>query len=608
MRRFLPKIIYRDQFAQIVFTLKQIIKIVWRVDPRSIVIIFLISSFWGLLTFPTFYLEKLILDRLVANIGNTAWQQAVYPISFLIVARMLIEIIRNVLGSILYFMRRFAAQNFHIEIELILARKLSELDVLTIEDPVFQDKYNKIEREAGRRAWGLMMPFTDMPNFIFGFISSIGVLWFLHPLVALGAALAVLPTIFVDRKYIRKMYDFDFLIAPRHRIRGHLSHYLIRSKNYMEVRILGLRDYLISRLAKVHREIVDQEKQIEKETESAKVYTYFPSLLFSAGTNIYLAFLVITQKITIGSYELFLRSLLSASSNFSSLTNSFLEIYENYIYVTDLVWYLGLEPRINITGGKKTKGIKEGISLENIWFRYKEDGKWILKGTTASLRAGEKVAIVGENGAGKSTLIKVLARFYDPNKGMVLLDGEDIRSLNYKSYQNKFAILFQDFEDFSFTARESIGFGDIARVDKLEEIKEAARKTGIHQHLESLPLGYDTPLSPHFEKGVNLSGGQWQRVGIARVLFRKNSEIMILDEPTSNVDPEAEEKIFNELYKISKDKILIFVSQRFSTVRRADRILVMDKGTIVESGTHEELMKEKGKYARLFLLQAKGYR
>lgn len=607
MHRLFPKIIYRDQLDQIIFTLKQIVKIVWRVNPKSIIIIFAISAFWGLLTFPTFYLEKLILDRLVANIGNPAWQQPVFSLAFLVIARMLIEILKSVLSSILYFMRRFAAQNFHIQIELILAKKLAELDVLTIEDPVFQDRYNKIEREAGRRAWGLMMPFTDMPNYVFGFISSIGVLWFLHPLIALGAAVVVLPTIFVDRKYIRKMYELDLFVAPLHRVRGHLAHYLIRSRNYLEVRILGLKDYLIDRLAKVHHEVISQEMQIEKQQESAKIYTYFPNLVFSAGVNIYLAFLAITQKITIGSYELFLRSLLSASSNFASLTNSFLEIYENYIYVADLVWFLELEPKIKITGGKKAAGIKKSVLLDNVWFRYKADGKWILRGASAEFFAGEKVAIVGENGSGKSTLIKILTRFYDPDKGKVLQDGEDIKGLNYQDYQNKFAVLFQDFEDFSFSARESIGFGDIERVGKIEEVKEAARKTGIHGHIESLPLGYETPLTPHFHKGVNLSGGQWQRVGIARVLFRQKAEIMILDEPTASVDPEAEEKIFDQLYKISRNKILIFVSQRFSTVRRADRIIVMDKGRVLEQGTHKKLMQQNGKYARLFALQAKGY-
>ncbi len=599
---------YKDEVKQAIFTIRQVAKLLWKINPRLTILIFILSLFWGLLTFPAFYLEKLILDKIVANIGNPVWENVIYSISFLIIGRILIELIRNIISSSLGFFRQYASKNFHIEIELLIASQLSRLDIPTIENPEFQDKFNKIEREAGRRAWGLVMPLTDIPNYLSGFISSVGILYFLHPLVAAGVILVSLPWIFVDRKFIKKWYDFEFEASSKHRIRGHISHYLIRTKNHLELKILKLSHHLISKMRIVHAEVMAGETNIHKQQEFAKTYTYIPSLLFYAGVNIYLVFLAIATKITIGSYELFLRSLLAASQNFSSLTNSFLEIYENYVFVSDLNWFLNLEPVMNSKGGQLPEKIKTGIEIKDVWFKYREDSDWILKGINANFNAGGKIAIVGENGAGKTTLVKILARFYDATLGVVMLDGADIKRLNYPKYQDKFAVLFQDFEDYSFSARESIGFGDIDRIENLTEIKEAAKKTGIHEYIEKLPLGYENPLSPHFYKGVNLSGGQWQRVGIARMLFRQKAEILILDEPTSNVDPEAEEKIFNELMKISKSKILIFVSQRFSTVRRADKILVVDKGQVIEQGSHEQLMKLKGKYARLFNLQAKGYK
>lgn len=608
IKNYLPKIIYRDQFEQVIFTFKQVFSLLWKSNPKFTILIFVLSATWGLLTFPTFYLEKLILDRLVSNLGNPDVESVIYPIAFLITARIIVEILRNALSGFLGFMRNYASKNFHIRIEMILADKLSRLDVTTLEDPEFQDKFNKIDREAGRRAWGLMMPLTDMPNYIFGFISSIGILWFLHPLVALGVILMSVPWVLADRKIIKRWYDFELEIAPYHRIRGHVAHYLIRTQNFLELRILNLRDYLIKRMDEVHGNIVSKEMLIEKDQEKAQVLTYLPSAIFYAGVNIYLVIQALTQRITVGSYELFLRSLLSASQNFSSLTSSFMQLYENYIFVADLNWFLTLESKIKETGGKSITKVKDEIEIKDIWFRYKDDGAWILKGVNTSFKSGEKIAIVGENGAGKSTLIKILSRFYDPTKGSVIVDGKDIKDINYLSYQQKFAILFQNFEDYSFSARESIGFGDVERVNNLEKIKEAAKKSDIHDYIESLPLKYETPLSPNFFKGVQLSGGQWQRIGIARMLFREKAQVLILDEPTSNVDPEAEEKIFNELYKISKDKILIFVSQRFSTVRRADKIIVVDQGKIIEQGTHDELMRKNGKYARLFSLQAKGYK
>lgn len=601
-------VLHKNELNQAIFTIRQVAKLLWKINPRLTVVIFILSLFWGLLTFPAFYLEKLILDKIVENIGNPIWKNVIYSISFLIVGRILIELTRNIISSSLGFFRQYASKNFHIEIELLIAGALSKLDIQTIENPKFQDKFNKIEREAGRRAWGLVMPLTDIPNYLSGFISSVGILYFLHPLVAAGVILVSLPWILVDRKFIKKWYDFEFEISAKHRVRGHIAHYLLRTKNHLELRILDLSRYLISKMRVVHAEVMEGEAKIQKEQEFAKTYTYIPSLLFYAGVNIYLVFLTISAKITVGSYELFLRSLLSASQNFASLTNSFLEIYENYVFVSDLTWFLSLEPLINPKKGKLPGRVMQGIEVKDVWFKYREDSDWILRGVNTSFESGGKIAIVGENGAGKTTLVKVLTRFYDPTSGMVLLDGKNIKSLNYPKYQAKFAVLFQDFEDYSFSAKESIGFGDIERLESLNEIKEAAKKTGIHEYIESLPLGYENPLSPHFHKGVNLSGGQWQRVGIARMLFRKKAEILVLDEPTSNVDPEAEEKIFNELLRISPNKILIFVSQRFSTVRRADKILVVDKGRIIEQGSHEQLMDLKGKYARLFKLQAKGYK
>ncbi|MDO8573729.1 MAG: ABC transporter ATP-binding protein [Candidatus Daviesbacteria bacterium] len=599
---------HKDEFQQAIFTIRQVSKLLWKINPRLTILIFILSLLWGLLTFPAFYLEKLILDRIVENIGSPVWKNVIYSISFLIIGRILIELTRNIISGFLGFFRQYASKNFHIEIELLIAGQLSKLDIPTIEDPEFQDKFNKIEREAGRRAWGLVMPLTDIPNYLAGFISSVGILYFLHPLVAAGVILVSLPWIFVDRKFIKKWYDFEFEVSAKHRIRGHIAHYLIRTKNHLELRILNLSRYLISKMRIVHTEVMTGEAKIHKQQELAKTYTYIPSLLFYAGVNIYLVYLAIGVRISIGSYEFFLRSLLAASQNFSSLTSSFLEIYENYVFVSDLTWFLNLEPVINSKGGILPGKIKTGIEIKDVWFKYREDSDWILKGINATFFEGEKIAVVGENGAGKTTLIKILARFYDATLGTVTLDGQDIKKLNYPKYQGKFAVLFQDFEDYSFSARESIGFGDIDRVENLEEIMEAAKKTGIHEYIQSLPLGYENPLSPHFHKGVNLSGGQWQRVGIARMLFRKKAEILILDEPTSNVDPEAEEKIFNELMKISKNKILVFVSQRFSTVRRADKILVVDKGRVIEQGSHGALMKLRGKYAQLFSLQAKGYK
>jgi len=223
------------------------------------------------------------------------------------------------------------------------------------------------------------------------------------------------------------------------------------------------------------------------------------------------------------------------------------------------------------------------------------------------MAANQSLAIVGENGVGKTTLIKLLCRFYNPQKGEILIDGINLREFNREKLWDNFAVLFQDFGNYPFTARESVGYGKIEEVNNLDLIIKSAKETSIHDFINKLPLKYENPLSPELEKGIDPSRGQWQRIGLARVLIR-NAQISILDEPTSSVDPKSEEEIFNKITKFVKGKILILISHRFSTVRRANKICVMKKGKIIEEGNHQELMKKKGIYAELFELQAKGYR
>ncbi len=595
--------------GQLWFTFKEVAKLAAKTNSKLLILIIILNALWGFSSVPGFYLEKLVIDRLVQAVGSANPQPIVLGIAFLVGLRLILEFVRNVLSSVNSFLDRFLSRRFNAELDILMAEKLAELDLETIEDPEFRDKFDKIERESGRRAWGLMSPLSDIPNYLVGFITAVGVIFLLNPLIAIAIILISLPQFFFNSKFIKAEYDLHSRLSPDYRMWGWLSYFLVRNRNFMELKILNLAPFLSKRLEDLIAHIMKEEEKLQVKRQSSRLAGFLPLSIFELFFAVWLAGLVITKKITVGSFDLYMRSVRSAQSNLTGLVSSFVEIYENYIYVNDLIWFLNLKAKLEYENGTAKIGSEPlTIAFKDVWFRYRRGKPSILKDMNFIIKPGEKIAIVGKNGAGKSTLIKLLARFYDPTKGEVLINGKSLKNYDITDWHDSLAILFQEFEKYPFSAHDTIGYGDIGRINAREEIEEAAKKTNIDEFIENLELKYKNPLDPQFEKGVSPSTGQWQRLGISRMLFRSRARILIMDEPTSNVDPEAEEKIFKELTTKVEGKILIFVTQRFSTVRMADRIFVVDKGRIIEAGTHEEMMKQKGSYARLFNLQAQGYK
>jgi ATP-binding cassette subfamily B protein len=284
-------------------------------------------------------------------------------------------------------------------------------------------------------------------------------------------------------------------------------------------------------------------------------------------------------------------------------------LYESNLFLDNLMTYLKQEPLLAAPANGLTAPapIRHGIEFKNVTFRYPGSDMNVLRDINLHIRPGERIALVGLNGAGKTTLIKLLTRLYDPTSGQVLLDGIDLREYDLTSLHQRFGVIFQDFVRYQFTVRENIGFGQVDALDDLARIQDAANRGGASPIIENLPQDYDTMLGRRWEKGQELSGGQWQKIALARAFMRK-AEVLVLDEPTSALDAEAEYEVFRRFGELIEDRIAVLISHRFSTVRMADRIVVLSAGKIIELGSHAELMQLDGAYARLFNLQAEGYR
>lgn len=570
----------------------------------------------ALLPVATLYVGKLIIDEAVRLVGLgtvhallPAWHAGqLDPLLALLGLEFGLAISSDLLGRLAGYADALLSERFTNATSIRLMEHAATLDLEDFEDADLQDRLDRARRQTMGRMNLLGQLFGQAQDAITVLSFAVGLLAYAPWLMAL-LAVALVPAFIGESHFNALNYSLNFQWTPERRQLEYLRQMGASVETAKEVKIFGLNRFFIERFRAL------SEKFYEANRRLAGRRALWGTLLGTLGTlGYYVAYAYIAWRTVRGDFSIGDLTFLAGSFRrlrqlLESLLSGFSQVAGQALYLEDLYSFFQLQPEITSRPGALPvpTPIRQGFVFENVGFRYEGSEQWALRGLSFELRAGEVLALVGENGAGKTTLVKLLARLYDPDEGRILLDGRDLRDYDLDSLRASIGVIFQDFVRYHLTVAENIGVGRIEALDDRARIERAARKGMADDVVAGLPRGYDQIIGRRFKEGVDLSGGQWQKIAIARAYMREG-QVMILDEPTAALDARSEFEVFERFKELSAGRTSVLISHRFSSVRMADRILVLADGKVEASGTHEQLMTQGGRYAELFELQAAGYR
>jgi ATP-binding cassette subfamily B protein len=556
------------------------------------------------------YLTKLLIDSVTASLENGGdinyafWQEA----ALIILLMGLTSLLQNLIGAVAGLVREAQSLTVTDHMYDVIHAKSIAVDLEYYENPSYYDTLGRAQQEAPYRPTNILRGLTQVGQSSLSLLAMTGLLLTFHWAIGIILLAAVIPGIYVRLRYSGKLYRWQRKRTQTQRRASYFSWMLTGNQHAKEVRLFKLGALFTDRFRNLRTIIRHEKIKITFGQALAGQVAQLLSIAAVYGSYAFVTHQTLQGAVSLGSLVIYYQAFQRARGYLSGLLNGLASLYEDNLFLSNLYEFLDLEPKITPPQSPSSipRPIQHGITFNQVSFQYPTGTRTVLKDVSLSIQPGEKIALVGENGSGKTTLIKLLCRLYDPTGGEISVDGIPLTRFDITALRQEISVIFQDYAQYHLTAQENIWFGNIERLPDSDQIATAASRAGIDEVITALPKGYDTILGKLFEEGEELSIGEWQKVALARA-FLRDAQIIVLDEPTSALDAKAEHEVFTTFYELTQNQIGIIISHRFSTVRMADCIFVLEDGRIIEHGSHDELMRLDGTYARMFNLQAQHY-
>lgn len=596
---------WRDR-VQALKNIPPVLKIVWNSGPGVVSAGLIFRILVSVIPVSTAAVTGIIVDLIKTIVSNKS--QPTSHLWWLVALEFALVMAGNIFSRIIDYYDRVLADRYTRHVSIQVMEHASSLDLQTYENPVFYDRLERARVQATDRLGMIQSIGRLFQQVMTAAALALAILWY-SPWLLLLLVVCLIPAFLGESHFAFLNYALNFKQTPVKRELDYLRQLGGSKEAAKELKLFGLNRFLTERFTMLSNGILDQNLALSRRRLIAATLLSFLSTGGYYGAYVWVIYYTVVGRLTIGNLFFLTQTIMNAQSNISQIFSTLSSIADQALFLTDLLEFMKMKPSIvsKPDALPAPRPIREGFEFRNVSFVYPGTERRVLNHLNFRLEPGERIALIGQNGQGKTTIVKLMARLYDPSGGQILLDGVDLRDYDIEDLCQEIGVIFQDFMRYEMTASENIGVGRVDFMLDKHRIREAAEKSLADGVIRRLPLKYDQMLGRRFEGGVDLSGGEWQKLALARAYLRE-AQVLILDEPTAALDARAEFEVFERFNELTVGKMALFISHRFSTVRMAERIIVLEDGAIAEEGTHDRLVARGGRYAEMFELQASSYR